>query len=157
MARQPLGLSLAATTAAPWGWWLLCACAAPLLAWGALQAGLGCRLARTGSASVWLLLVLAPVLEETVLRWAWQRNVLLWLQRVRAWPAGAAQWGAGLSATLVFALVHVPRVGWLPALWWSLPGAALAYSWHRWPRTWGCICLHAWFNLSWMWSCGAWR
>ena len=122
---------------------LACALLAPAAAWVALQ---GLHLPKAGPPAwpllLWPLLA-APLLEEWVLRSLLQQGLQQRLgDRWRARPAAMA---ASVGASCAFALLHAPAHG-LDALWWLVPGLALAELWRREQRLLPCVVLHAWFN-----------
>lgn len=116
--------------------------AAPAVAWAANQvAGMALAPAQwTGWA--WALIG-APLLEEWVFRPLLQQGLHVhWSSRLGAARAG---WWAAAAASMVFALAHAPAHGWA-ALWWLVPGAALAALWQLGARLALCASTHAWFN-----------
>lgn len=115
---------------------------APAVAWATHQA-MGLALAPlhwTGWA--WALLG-APLLEEWVFRPLLQQGLHIhWSPRLGFIRAG---WWAAAAASAVFALAHAPAHGWA-ALWWLVPGTALAVLWQQGARLALCAATHAWFN-----------
>lgn len=116
------------------------------LAAGPLGLGMG---QRSGTALL-VSLVIAPLVEELVMRTLLQRNLAeAWLRRGA--PPGRAAAMAAAVATVVFALVHLPAWslgGLLACAPWLLPGAALAATWCWRQRTLDCVLLHAFFNAA---------
>lgn len=94
-------------------------------------------------------LLLAPLVEEWVMRQWLQRELLAWAlgRHGAGWQADA--WAAVVT-TLGFALIHLPEAslrGLVACSPWLLPGAALALVW-CWRRRWQDSALaHAYFNL----------
>ena len=137
----------------PWVWtvWLL----APAVAfWGSAHLGLG--LAAPTPTRLLMSLLVAPLVEEWVMRQLLQRELLAWgrARGVAGWPADGL---AAIFTTLGFALIHLPQAspaGLLACSPRLLPGAALALVW-CWRRRWQDSALsHAYFNLL-LWLIGA--
>lgn len=124
------------------------------LAW--IAAGpLGLALPERGAAGLVLALVLAPCIEEAVLRGLLQRGADEALRR-RGWQATAATLAAASVATFAFAAIHLGSfslAGLQQASVWLLPGAALAATWCWRRRTLDCVLLHAFFNAA-LWLVG---
>ena len=111
--------------------------AAALLAWAAAAAALEAA----GAPRVWLLLVLAPVLEEAAFR-AGLHEALL----ARKWSPATAN---GLTA-LCFALLHVAVQGsWQGALV-AGPALLIGAAYNRWRRVRWCVLMHAAMNAAWL-------
>lgn len=137
------------------------AMAAPLVAWGAhglLGLQLNPGLPPVGAAGLpggvlgwaWVL-VLAPLLEEFVMRTLLQTGLQQQLDRIAAASLNTyLEWrghAANAATALAFAALHMPENGVL-ALWWLVPALAIGEVWRRsasWPL---CVLLHAWFNAS---------
>lgn len=137
------------------GWVVAAAVLATLplarIAAGPLALGMGDR----SGAALLVPFVLAPWIEELVMRTLLQRGLLEGGLRRGASPARAA-WMAALASTVAFALVHLPdwSLGGLRACApWLLPGAALAATWSWRRRTLDCVLLHAFFNVA-LWLAG---
>lgn len=121
------------------------------IAAGPLALGMGGR----SGAALLVPFVLAPLLEELVLRTGLQRGLLELGLRRGASPARAAALAA-LAATAAFALVHLPDwslAGLRACAPWLVPGAALAVTWCWRRRTLDCVWLHAFFNGA-LWLAG---
>ncbi|MBL8302326.1 MAG: CPBP family intramembrane metalloprotease [Ideonella sp.] len=121
------------------------------IAAGPLALGMGGR----GGAALLVPFVLAPWIEELVMRPLLQRGLVERFVRRGASPTRAA-WMAGVASTVVFALVHLPdwSLGGVRACApWLLPGAALAATWCWRRRTLDCVLLHAFFNVA-LWLAG---
>jgi membrane protease YdiL (CAAX protease family) len=88
----------------------------------------------------WVTLLLAPGLEELVVRWGVQESLLRWGVR----PAWAC-----VGAALVFALAHGLARSWWLALWVLLPGWILAWLYQRFGRLWICVLVHVAMNVVW--------
>ncbi|WP_019906984.1 CPBP family intramembrane glutamic endopeptidase [Methylobacterium sp. 77] len=101
--------------------------------------GLSPLLSRTG-ALAWLAftIVLAPVAEELLMRGAMFERASRFLR----------PWGAILSTSALFALLHLQVGSVARAV--SLIPLALMLGWLRWRtgRLWPCILLHVWSNLA---------
>ncbi len=115
---------------------------APVVAWAA-HLTMGMSLAPVHWSSwAWALLG-APLLEEWVFRPLLQQGLHhYWSPRLGRTRAG---WSAAAAASAAFALAHVPAHG-TAALWWMVPGAALATLWQLGGRLALCTATHAWFN-----------
>jgi membrane protease YdiL (CAAX protease family) len=103
-----------------------------------------------------LSLVVAPFVEEVVLRSGVQRGVVALLLR-HDWQLPRAHVVTALLSTCAFALIHLPEwssEGVLACVPWLVPGAALAVTWIWRCRTRDCIVVHALFNAS-LWLAGA--
>lgn len=126
--------------------WLALALLAPAaaLAWAGLLRAQGLALpGPVGWDRLLLLLVLAPVLEETVFRAGLQEGLVRrgWCQR----------WAIGLSS-LVFAACHALVQGW-PALAVLLPSLVLGQVYGSSGLRAAMAC-HAWFNLCFLTAVG---
>ncbi|GAA4425270.1 CPBP family glutamic-type intramembrane protease [Acidovorax lacteus] len=124
--------------------WLLAACwlIAPVGAWIAHQR-LGMALAPADWQTWMWVLAGAPWLEEWIFRSLLQQGLAQWL--APRWSAPRAAWLAALLSAAGFALAHAPAYG-LAALWWGLPGLALAMLWRQGAGLPACVATHAWFN-----------
>lgn len=121
------------------------------IAAGPLALGMGGR----SGAALLVPFVLAPWIEELVMRTLLQRGLLELAMRRGASPARAA-WLAASAAALAFALVHLPDwslAGLRGCAPWLVPGAALAAAWCWRRRTLDCVLLHAFFNVA-LWLTG---
>ena len=96
-----------------------------------------------------VLLLLAPLLEETVLRpglhaWAlrrWGGAVPRWL----AWPSAV-----NLLVAVLFAALHLLRLPLLLALAVVLPSLMVGQVFEMTARLWPCVLTHSAFNLGWL-------
>ena len=95
------------------------------------------------------LLLVAPLLEELLLRPGLQQGMALWLAR-RGASGPQAGAGAALLATAAFALLHAPAHGVVAAAW-LLPGALLAETWRRTGSLAACVGLHGLMNAA-LWA-----
>lgn len=123
----------------------------PLAAAGALLAALGLALALTPAARQYgvqrllMLLVLAPVLEETVFRAGLQEALL------RHWRG--QPWLANGVTALAFGLAHAALRADAAALAAALPALLIGALYQRSGRLRLCIALHALLNGAWLlWS-----
>jgi membrane protease YdiL (CAAX protease family) len=111
--------------------------AAALLAWVAAAAALEAA----GAPRVWVLVLLAPVLEEAAFRAGLHEALLAW-----QWSPAAAN---GLTA-LTFAALHVGMQGsWQGALV-AGPALLIGAAYNRWRRVRWCVLLHAAMNAAWL-------
>lgn len=99
--------------------------------------------------ALFVLLLLAPVLEETVFR----RGVHAWA--LRRWGLGAQRGWAwpsrvNLLVALLFAAAHLLRLPPLLALAVVLPALAIGKVYEMTGRLWPCVAAHAAFNLCWL-------
>lgn len=144
-------------TPVPRGLWRLVSALAPLLLPAAAAVpvaalahalfGLGLPVAGWRDAAVFF--VLAPLLEEWVVR----AQLQAWLEQRLRGLRHAGHW-AQVLATLFFAALHAPSAGWLCVLW-CLPGLALGELWRRRSSLAMNAGLHAWFNLALWWVSAA--
>ncbi|MDD0838089.1 CPBP family glutamic-type intramembrane protease [Curvibacter sp. HBC61] len=118
-------------------------------AWAALSGGFRLALPDLGSAVVALLI--APLLEEWVLRSGLQQGLSqLGSPGTGQGPRYAG--GPGLAvavSTVAFALIHLDEVSWtawVRCLPWLLPGLVLALVWCWRQRLSDCVAMHAYFN-----------
>jgi membrane protease YdiL (CAAX protease family) len=88
-----------------------------------------------------LLLVLAPLLEETALRWGLHEGLL---------RHGVQAGQAVLVVALVFAALHVVAWGQVAGAWTLLPALGVGWAYARWQRLWVCVALHAGLNGVWL-------
>lgn len=93
-------------------------------------------------------LLLAPLVEEWVLRQGLQRGLAAWGCRETgpAWRASGLAVGV---STLAFALIHLDDFSWAAlgrCAAWLLPGLVLALVWCWRQRLWDCVLMHAYFN-----------
>jgi membrane protease YdiL (CAAX protease family) len=117
--------------------WPRAGTAAAVLAWVAAASALEAA----GAPRVWLLLVLAPVLEEAAFR-AGLHEALL----ARQWSPAAAN---GLTA-VCFAALHMAAQGsWQGALV-AGPALLIGAVYNRWRRVRWCVLLHAAMNAAWL-------
>lgn len=96
-----------------------------------------------------MLLLLAPLLEETVFRrgvhaWALRRGGKV-APRWWAWPSRV-----NVLVALLFAAAHLLRLPPLPALAVVLPALVVGHVYERTDRLWPCVLAHAVFNLCWL-------
>jgi membrane protease YdiL (CAAX protease family) len=103
-----------------------------------LAAGPG---AGVSPARLAMLLLIAPVLEETIFRAGLHESLLR-----RSWPAGRAL----VATAIVFALVHALLRSDLAALAVVLPALAIGLLYQRTRRLVPCIALHAAMNALWL-------
>lgn len=129
IARPPTGWGAAA--AAVFAALLLVALLAPAVA------GLAPDL---GAMRLLTLLVLAPVLEETVFRLGLHETLLR-----RGWRL----WGANATVAAAFGLAHALVQG-APGAWAALPALLIGLSYGRNRRLAPCVILHAAMNLAWL-------
>lgn len=137
--------------AAPWpGLWrglLAAVLLAPGVAWWAVHRGAHV-LVWPDLHSALMSLVLAPCLEEAVMRCAWQTGLLQAALR-RGCSACRADLAAAAGAAVAFALIHLDGFSGealLRCTPWLLPGAVLALAWCWRRRLSDCVFLHAYFN-----------
>ncbi|HSW04327.1 JDVT-CTERM system glutamic-type intramembrane protease [Aquabacterium sp.] len=136
--QRPLGLR------PPWLQPLL------VLAAQALIVAVALLLPRAAKPEVLLVsLVLAPWLEETLLR----RGLQEALQA--RWPQAPA-WRPVLACATVFAAAHVLLRPDLASAATVLPALLLGCVYRRWPATAPCALLHSLFNLLWFAAVGPW-
>lgn len=98
---------------------------------------------------LFVLLLLAPLLEETVFRrglhsWALQRRGRA-VSRWWAWPS-QVNW----FVALLFAAAHLLRLPPLLALAVVVPALVVGQVYERTGRLWPCVLAHAAFNLCWI-------
>jgi len=120
---------------------------APMAALAASQY-LGWRLPLPTLGSALLSLVLAPLIEEWVMRSLLQSGLLQAALRA-GWNTRAAETAAALGAALAFAAAHVQHLDGrliVSMLGWAVPGLVLAWLWSHRHRTLDCVLLHAYFN-----------
>jgi membrane protease YdiL (CAAX protease family) len=96
-----------------------------------------------------VLLLLAPLLEETVFR----RGLHHWA--LRRWGGAVPRWLArpstvNLLVALLFAALHLLRLPPLMALAVVLPALVVGQVFERTARLWPCVLAHAAFNLCWL-------
>jgi len=108
-----------------------------LLAWTALVA----TLEYVGAPRVWMLVVLAPLIEEAAFRAGLQEYLLT--RRVSAQAANLAVAGA-------FALVHVAMHGRPEAILVAGPALLIGAAYNRWRQVRWCVLLHAAMNAAWL-------
>ncbi len=116
-----------------------------MLAFSTLGAAMcGPQLSNPDAEALLLLLLVAPVLEEWVVRAGLQQCL---------WRRGCAPWAALLICAAVFGLLHVAGGALaVAAVFW--PGLALGLVYQRW-RDWRlCALVHALFNASALAFCG---
>lgn len=100
-------------------------------------------------SAVFVLLLLAPLLEETVLR----RGLHAW--GLRRWGGAAPRWLArpspvNLWVALLFAALHLLRLPLPMALAVVLPALVVGQVFEVTARLWPCVLTHAAFNLCWL-------
>lgn len=133
-----MSLALTATPAARGGQApLLAATLAGVLAWALVAAALQAA----GAPQVWLLLVLAPLLEEAAFRAGLHEALLR-----RPLPP----WLANAAVALVFALLHAAVQGRWEAMAVALPALLIGAAYQRWRRVRWCVLLHAAMNAVWL-------
>ena len=116
----------------------------PVLACALAQAGLiGCGLAGVGFQATLVNLLLAPWLEEYLLRTGLQQT----LRRRRPAPSATAR---VLLCAIVFAAAHFALRPDLRSAATAIPGVALGAAYERWRRVFPCAWLHGLFNLLWL-------
>lgn len=113
--------------------------AAALLALAAI--GVAAAAAGVDAQRVWVLLVLAPLLEEAVFRAGLQDLLLR-----RALPA----WQANLLTALAFGLAHAALRGDAWALAVAVPALLVGCVYERTRRLRWCVALHALMNALWL-------
>jgi membrane protease YdiL (CAAX protease family) len=91
------------------------------------------------------LLVLAPLLEECLVRAGLQEWLMRRASLPPAWPV--------LASTAAFSLLHL-GAGWHAALMVLPPGLALALLYQRTRRWWWCALMHSGFNAFAISVCG---
>ncbi len=137
------------------GWAVLVSIAAAVPLAGFAAGPLGLALPDRGVAGLLLALVVAPCVEEVVMRVLLQQGADEALRR-RGWRPTTAALGAAGLASLMFAAIHLGSfslAGLQQASVWLLPGAALAATWCWRRRTMDCVLLHAFFNAA-LWLAG---
>lgn len=113
----------------------------PLLALHAGSLICGTQLAAPDTATLARLLLVAPLLEEWVMRAGLQE----WLIRRQPCPAGPGSLAPPVWSAAAFGLLHLGS-GWLAALLVLPPGLVLALLYQR-TRDWrACALLHCGFN-----------
>jgi uncharacterized protein len=100
-------------------------------------------------APLLMLLLLAPLLEETVLR----RGLHAWA--LRRWGGAVPRWLArpsqvNLLVALLFAALHLFRLPLPMALAVVLPALVVGQVFEMTARLWPCVLTHAAFNLCWL-------
>ena len=121
--------------------------------WGFAIAGLllavigGAAIAQGASPGrVWILLLLAPVLEEALFRAGLQEALL---------RIGQAPWAANVLTAIAFGLAHAAMHGSPAAFAVTVPALAIGMVYGRRRRLSPCIALHAAMNAAWIgWSLG---
>lgn len=103
--------------------------------------GIGASFAGAGIERVWVLVMLAPLLEESVFRAGVQEALLR-----RNWRPLTAN---GLTA-LAFALAHVAVRGEASAFAVVAPALLVGAVYGRWRRLRWCVALHAAMNALWL-------
>jgi membrane protease YdiL (CAAX protease family) len=98
---------------------------------------------------LFVLLLLAPLLEETVFR----RGVHAWA--LRHWGRATTRWWAwpspvNVGVALLFAAAHLLRLPPLLALAVVLPALVVGQMYELTGRLWPCVATHATFNLVWL-------
>lgn len=101
------------------------------------------------AVALFVLLLLAPLLEETVFR----RGVHAWA--LRRWGSGVPRWWAwpsrvNLAVALLFAAAHLLRLPPSLALAVVLPALVIGKVYEMTGRLWPCVAAHAAFNLCWV-------
>lgn len=126
---------------------LLATLLTPAVAVGAALWG-GFRLVLPDGGRALLALLLAPLLEEWVLRSGLQKGLAQ-----LGGPAAGAEPGRPVLgvvvSTFAFALIHLDDfswAAWLRCLPWLLPGWVLAWVWCWRQRLSDCVLMHAYFN-----------
>ncbi len=124
--------------------WLLLLGVASLVVAGLSHRLLGLHLQPQGALAWWMVLCLAPVVEE----WAFRANLLPELTHglERWWPR-LAPWVANALVSLLFVGVHHGLAG-SQAGWWFIPSWVLGMVWFKFRRMSVCVLVHAWFNAS---------
>lgn len=147
-ARRVIGVRRAITP------WLLGAVVlTPGLAWWAATLG-GYRLVLNDLPSAAVALLLAPLVEEWVLRTGLQQGLLRAFTQ-RSWVTAKAEAMSVLLCTLVFALIHLDQFTWgavLRCAPWLAPGSVLALAWCWRRRLSDCVLLHFYFNIALAWA-----
>jgi uncharacterized protein len=107
-----------------------------------MELALLCGLSGLGASSGWWVTVLlAPLLEEVVMRWGVQEGLLRW---------GLRPGWAGAVSALVFALAHGLSRSWWLALGVLVPGWLLGWLYQRFGRLWVCVLAHVVMNVVWV-------
>ena len=88
-----------------------------------------------------MLLIAAPVLEETLFRGGVQEALL---------RHGKAAWAANVLTAAAFGLAHVAARGDGAAFAVVLPALAVGVVYNRWRRLRWCVALHAAMNAAWL-------
>jgi membrane protease YdiL (CAAX protease family) len=116
----------------------------PIGAWIAWLAGLGLRDGGCSARAAVMLLVVAPALEEVVLR----AGLHAWLSRQWSNHALGCFSLANVLVALVFAALHAMNQASLPILATAVPALLIGWAWEAGAgRLLVPVLLHAWYNL----------
>lgn len=122
-------------------WRVLLCCALALGLAVGLAVGLALASAHVGAWRLFVVVGLAPVLEEIVFRAGLQAELTTWLRSAH---------GANMATSALFALAHGCVVGSAHGLAVMLPSLLLGECWRRWQRLGPCVVLHAAMNAGWL-------
>lgn len=97
--------------------------------------------AAAGVPNAWLLLLLAPLLEESIFRAGLQEQLL---------QHGVGAWSANVITAVAFGATHVVAHGTVAAIAVIAPALAIGFAYQVWRRLRICVGLHAGMNALWI-------